>query len=97
MTLEEIDEAIAKSLGWVHDGRDGWTDPSGCYHQALYGRTDKYGDCIPPNYSGSFDAIIPLVRNMPCVLTDEEWLHLAMTASPMEWCELYLQLHKPSA
>ena len=49
--------AIAEACGWKFDGRDGWTDPSGNYHQALYGDTDKYGEYIPPNYVFSLDAM----------------------------------------
>ena len=101
MKPEEINKAIAESVGWVkdmqcldHDESDsiGWRNPKG---------QGPFGDCYLPNYHGSLDAIVPVVRAMPYLEWDDvmiELMHMSeeaghemALATPAQWCEAYLK------
>ena len=92
MTPDEINAAIAESVGWddiaysgARDRFDGYS-PRGTIREEI------------PNYHGSLDSIVPVVRALD---SDDkeiviEWLMditkgFTGLATPPEWCEAYLQ------
>ena len=88
MNANEINAAIAENAGIV--SRD--------QHGKLYHTEDGYvRDC--PNYHGSLDAIVPVVRDMPdykrmkaiMELADMCFGHALCLATPAQWCEAYLR------
>lgn len=102
MKPEEINKAIAESVGWkgiYQRGVDacmvGWNGelPSG---KDIHGK----GSCPIPNYHGSLDAIVPVVRALPYLEWDDvmiELMHMSeeaghemALATPAQWCEAYL-------
>jgi hypothetical protein len=87
MTPKQINAAIAKSLGLKYVKSK---NPNG----------DLYYISQLPNYHGSLDAIVPVIRAMyrfdqDKVLTQLHkiirWQELAITATPAQWCEAYLR------
>lgn len=88
MNANEINAAIAENAGIV--SRD--------QHGELYHTHDGYvRDC--PNYHGSLDAIVPVVRAMPDLKRAKVIMELASIclgqviclATPAQWCEAYLR------
>ena len=89
MKPDEINAATAESLGWHFDAEFPeypWIDSEGEGHRSY------------PNYHGSLDAIVPVVRAMDNddKETVTEWLmditkEFTGLATPAEWCEAYLQ------
>ncbi len=93
MTPEQINAAIAEFHGWykVHWNEDGLQD--GLIACSLEGI---------PNYYGSLDAIVPVVREMDDTamaqvivelhrLSIEGQLFSCYVATPAQWCEAYLK------
>lgn len=91
MKPEEINAAIAKSQGWkwikVHNA---WRSPN-----------SRCGTSGLPNYHGSLDEIVPVVRALPYLEWDDvmiELMHMSeeaghemALATPAQWCEAYLK------
>ena len=96
---DQINSAIAESLGWIpHLLSNGekmnpprWIP---CGGNGEFSHTQK----TMPNYHGSLDAIVPVVRALDSddIETVIEWLMditkgFCALATPAEWCEAYLQ------
>ena len=94
MTPDEINAAIAESVGWRIDDEleDG----------ALMGTHPSTGWDMVPDFHGSLDAIVPVVRAMDddsrsqvvCWLfrlSVQGPLFSSHFATPSQWCEAYLK------
>lgn len=88
MTPTEQNIAIAEIAGIVSKDQ----------HGKLYHTEEGYvRDC--PNYHGSLDAIVPVVRDMPrakqdivlIALIDLSNYRASHLATPAQWCEAYLR------
>lgn len=115
MKADEINAAIAKAQGWKRTefpnknkiGQDlsrgivwcEWTHPILRPVDDDPGYDPWHSQIALPNYHGSLDAIVPVVRAMPYlrkkavlhklfVLTSNEYVSLA---TPAQWCEAYLK------
>lgn len=101
MTPEEINAVIAETHGWSHYGCTGCAmSPCVCnewIHAESNGPTNE-----PPNYYGSLDAIVPVVREMDDNEMGRVVLELnrismsgplfsCYVATPAQWCEAYLK------
>ena len=88
----EINIAIAETQGWTYIERIAFTGiPKGSR-----GNADAR---VIPNYHGSLDAIVPVVRAMTaykkakviCALADMCFGHALCLATPAQWCDAYLR------
>jgi len=89
MTKNEINIAIHQSLGWKRLASGQWCRD---IHEGVAWEL--------PDYHGSLDAIVPVVRSMPflerlSVLARLEAIadssEDALLATPAQWCEAYLR------
>ena len=94
MTPEQINGAIAEIHGWENicysGARDRWD-----------GNPPRLNKRLEiPNYHGSLDAIVPVIRELDYFEKDavfnELWLlspnfKEAILATPAQWCEAYLR------
>jgi hypothetical protein len=100
MTQQEINTAIAESIGW-HNIQCNPINPSQLAGTKLNQPVSDLGNPLLgiPNYECSLDAIVPVVRAMDIHSQDEfaKELYkatpdtLAILATPAQWCEAYLK------
>ena len=93
MTPEQINAAIAETLGWVD------IEPI-AKDAANWGREGGWDGPLRriPNYHGSLDAIVPVIREMHANQRYDFYTHLirickyeTFLATPAQWCEAYLR------
>jgi hypothetical protein len=107
MTPEEINAAIAKSQGFffVKESTDPFTSVYSCVPFKNGGKFLgflEHGPSPFPNYYGSLDAIVPVVRAMETGEMAQVIMQLyhinpitpvfnCYVATPAQWCEAYLK------